>query len=209
MVPGSAAGAFKRRGPVAYIGSVVGAATVTIPAGHKKRDLLVAMAVNIDGSGAPAPPGTDPVWTNVATASRTGFGAKNARTYWRVADGNAEVTGTWANTDNLIIHVYRNAIGVGAGRFDANGNSGAQLPALAFQQTNGSSWLMAAAFYANSSADISAFGLITERTQRSSGSTRYESFDKGPMTDWGGIAGNLGTISNADWLSLQVEILKG
>jgi hypothetical protein len=188
-------------------------ATITIPT-HQAGDLLVMIAVNIDDSSTPSAPGGEG-WTLETSASRTGFGAKNFRTYSKVAASGSVTTGTWSATDWLICHVYRNASGLGAGAVDNDGASNPDLPGLTLEVSDGSSWVMNWA---------GQNGATNNEMSETSGLTRREMYEDpsgGPpdevFASWdtnGGASSFSGKsnissgITSLDWISLSVEILK-
>lgn len=186
--------------------------TLTIPS-HQAGDLLVMIAVNIDASNTPSAPGGEG-WTNEASASRTGFGAKNFNTYSKIAASGSVTTGSWGgSTDWLICHVYRNASGLGAGATANDGNSNPGLPGLTLEVSDGSSWVMT---WAGQAADS-----LLEMTE-TSGLTRRETYapsasNKERFASWD-TDGGVSSFSQQDdlntspvflnWISLSVEILK-
>lgn len=195
--------------PIEFVGAEsADASTVTIPAGHRAGDLIVMVGWQ-EGSGAPTAPGGEG-WEVNTSASRTGFGAKNFRTYTKRATGGSETSGTWSTVDSLHCHVYRNASGIGA--ID-RGNSGSSKPfvtSLSLQAPK-TSWVMAFAANLDDLNMTDGSSQLTERTLEDDTSApdkfQAETWDtNGPVESFSST-GSMTSV-DTDWVALVMEILK-
>ena len=131
---------------ISIVGSSVGAgSTITIPA-HQSGDLIVMYAhasIYNYQPVAPSASGNVPTWTLLSTSGAAGF--SNHRTAYAFGTGST-TSGTWTNTDMLIVAVLRgvNATTPIGGR--ASGAVGSvaacTAPAVTMSVTDGSSVLL-------------------------------------------------------------------
>jgi len=113
--------------------------SVTIPT-HNVGDLLVIYAYRDGNNAAPTVP-TGSGWTSIATTG--GANNNSSALAYKIATGG-DVSGTWTNATQVIVHVYRGvaASPIGANAFQSGNSNTVTYSALTMSVTNSSSWVV-------------------------------------------------------------------
>ena len=95
---------------VEFVGAAIGTTSATIPA-HIAGDLIIGFGSNFADNTVPNVPGG---WTSIHSGGGSVDGDYYMRRVaWRVASDSSTVSGTWTNSQTLIIVVLRGQLSVG------------------------------------------------------------------------------------------------
>jgi hypothetical protein len=205
---------------VASAGSnYVAANTVGLPAGWQPGDMAIVMASN---NTTATPPVVPAGWNLVAGPSISTSPYAVSRVGTRILQAGDTSTGVWTNTKDIVVVVYRNVGSIGA--VTSSGLSftaGAPykvipLPALSFQVTNGSSWLVGLGYFNDAgnttggrARNLSAPAGTINRTTSAAAAVSYRlgviDSNRG-VTGWAGAQPILGTPSAAASNGVSLEL---
>jgi len=187
--------------PVGY-GSVE-ASSITIPAGHQVGDLIVIFAYR-DGSATP--PTLPAGWTSGASH---GANTNSCVLGWKIAASSAEVSGTWTNATDMVVHVYR---GVHAttplGTPQSGSGTGTTVTYSAVTLKSKNSWLAAFAGHRSTNTTLEAPPAgMTNRTNTAGATAEVSGHDTGGQaSSWPSTNVSVGGTSSG-WESMTVEII--
>lgn len=192
---------------IRFIGAATGTTSAAIPA-HQAGDLILAFAFRDGSTTLPTlPAGED--WATVLAPA--GANTASMRLAAKIADGSAENTGTFTSATSLVVLVYRPrpgyALAVGASASATASSTTISIPALALQDTGGTSWVAGFAGHRsiNTSLETAPTGMAARASvlDATDEAAAYDS--NGGSSAWTLKTRNVGGTASG-WFGAAVEI---
>lgn len=203
-------GAYARRSGIKYIGSSSGVNSATIPE-HQAGDLILCFAFRAGSNSPPTPPGSSGnPWTWLDFVLPTLDDNVSGMMAYRLAADSNTVSGTWTDTDGLLVSVYRGSLSIGPiGAFWHRSDVGTTpvFPAISLNRRDGSAWVagFAGTVALDASPSMPPSGM-RNRIDYANASCRLAGHDSdGGMVEWQQQTANIGG-SSAAWLAAVIEL---
>lgn len=203
-------GAPTQRAGIKYIGSSSGVNSATIPA-HQAGDLIVCFAFRVGSNSPPTPPGSSGnPWTWLDFVLPTLDDNVSGMIASQLAVDSNTVSGTWTDTDGLLVSVYRGLraiVPIGTYWHRSDVGSVLTYPAITLNPANGTAWVAGfAGTTALDGAPSTAPSGMRNRAEYANASCRLACHDTDAgVLDWQQQTANIGG-SSAAWLAAVCEL---
>lgn len=179
---------------------------IAIPT-HQAGDLIVMFAARDGNNTAPTVPGG---WTNVGVNAGTNCAVVVAS---KVASSGSEVSGTWANANKLICHVYRNADHITRHAGNTSGGlpgSTINFPSISAMEEAGVSWGLRFAYISvtDGSMETPPSGFVNRSLETGSSVGEIAGHDTNGAVESVGFASYDIGGTGGDWITQTIEIVK-
>lgn len=188
-----------------YKGGAIGVTSATMPT-HEAGDYILAFAYNQSNN-------TIPTIDSGFTPITTGTGGNNSfNCGFKVATSGSDTSGTWVNSTNLEIQVYKSTIGnLSAGAFSVRQNQFGTIigySGITLSDPTGNSWVVGFAGHrSNNGALNTPPAGMTNRTYSTVSAARAAGHDtNGVVASWSTTNVDVGG-SSSNWSSLVLELV--
>ncbi len=191
-------------GGIKFVGATSAASTSTsAPSGQQTGDLQVVVATGGTSTFPSLPSG----WTNIANEY---VGAATARIGYRFATSSSSNSGTWTNANKVVMSVYRGADSsnpIGASATGGGYGLAVTYPALALENTDGTSWVFLSGLNTSTADDVGTPTGATKRESRGNPAPTVLVCDTDEaVSSWSSVDADNTSGLNRGWTAFSIEL---